>query len=160
MILDSCHSSFIICWCNYAVTEVRKHACTFTRPVLQRLGEHRQKQTPRRLVGHSPCVLLMTSSLTRRTPFADCEPDWAPEPVSKLVLAEWRYRQVEKLLADDLTSTMPTAGAVKQGGFVQGLRLWAGAGVASSVFTSKERVAWKWGVQSAWLPCSRGFLLC
>ena len=44
IILDSCHNSMSIRWCKYAATEQhKKHACTFTRPVLQRVEEHRHR---------------------------------------------------------------------------------------------------------------------
>jgi hypothetical protein len=55
-VLDSCHSTvachMLMQICGYGA--VKKHACTFKRPVIQRLGENRRKETPQRLVGHGP----------------------------------------------------------------------------------------------------------
>ena len=38
----------------YGYGVVQKHACTFPRPVLQRLKENRHKEAPGRLVGRGP----------------------------------------------------------------------------------------------------------
>ena len=82
MILDSCHSTVAcICWCKYAVTEQFKRTLAHSRaPVLQRVEENRHKETPRRLVGHSPS--------DDKNTFRGLRNSIGLEPVSKLVQAE------------------------------------------------------------------------